>query len=102
MSKIYAIKNSDLEKLMNYFDFTFLPYVYKSRTILLSRVIRIVEKKDEEELNNLLEKMKNYIEQFEKENSNNTMDVSDSKNEEVEKKKRKKKNIFDDIFNQLG
>jgi hypothetical protein len=45
LSKVYAPMNSDLEEIMKEFKLNFLPYVYKSRTILLSRVIRIIEKK---------------------------------------------------------
>jgi hypothetical protein len=97
LSKIYAPMNSDLEDIMKEFKLNFLPYVYKSRTILLSRVIRIIEKKNEQELASMLDGLKEYL---------NNIDLKDStskkKNKQTDKKKRKKKNIFDDIFNQLG
>lgn len=97
LSKVYAPMNNDLEDIMKEFKLNFLPYVYRSRTILLSRVIRIIEKKNEQELSLMLDRLKEYL---------NSTDIKESASKEnakkTDKKKRKKKNIFDDIFNQLG
>lgn len=97
LSKNYAPKNSDLPDVMKEFNLNFLPYVYKSRTILLSRVVRIIEKKNEQDLISMLNILKEYL---------NTICINeaDSSNDvkKAGKKKRVKKNIFDDIFNQLG
>lgn len=97
LSKKFANMNPELEEIMHFFGLDFLPYVYKSRTVLLSRVIRIIEKKDEESLNGMLDELESYIEKFELENLENELPIKN-----VSKKKKKKKNIFDDIFNQLG
>lgn len=97
LSKIYAPMNSDLEDIMKEFKLNFLPYVYKSRTILLSRVIRIIEKKNEQELASMLDGLKEYLNNIDLKES-----ASKKNNKQTDKKKRKKKNIFDDIFNQLG
>ncbi|MBO0478149.1 hypothetical protein JZO72_00785 [Vagococcus fluvialis] len=97
LSKKFAYMNNELEDIMDYFGLEFLPYVYKSRTILLSRIIRIIEKKDEQSLNMLLEELENYIEKFELEHQEDELPIKN-----ISKKKKKKKNIFDDIFNQLG
>ncbi|HCT6960521.1 TPA: hypothetical protein OT674_001364, partial [Enterococcus faecalis] len=59
--------------------------------ILLSRIIRAIEKMDEKEVSILIEKLINFIE------------VDDILNQKTKVSyKKKKKNIFDDIFNQLG
>lgn len=42
-------KNSDIESfIIQVFDVRFKPYVYKSRTIIISRIIRLVSNADEE------------------------------------------------------
>ena len=97
LSRKFAYRNNELEEIMIYFNLEFLPYVYKSRTILLSRIIRIIEKKDDQELNKMLEELENYIEKSELEYSKDKLPVKN-----VSKKKKTKKNIFDDIFNKLG
>lgn len=99
LSKTYAPKNSDLKEIMEYFGMEFLPYVYKSRTILLSRVIRQIEKKDDDSLIEMYMKFKEYLDKVEK-----LSDSSESENSKMNKEnnKKKRKNIFDDIFNQLG
>lgn len=97
LSKNYAPMNSDLEVIMKEFNLNFLPYVYKSRTILLSRVVRIIEKKTEKELSSMLDSLKEYLN-----NVDIGEDPSNNDAKKVDKKKRTKKNIFDDIFNQLG
>lgn len=99
LSKTYAPKNSDLKEMMEYFGMEFLPYVYKSRTILLSRVIRQVEKKDDDSLIEMYTKFKEYLDKVE-----TLSDSSESENSKMNKEdnKKKRKNIFDDIFNQLG
>lgn len=99
LSKNYAPQNKDLENIMSLFQFAFKDYVFKSRTILLSRVIRIIESKDEQELKKLIITLLNYLE------NNDSKTKSVSKEEKVDGKKitnKKKKNIFDDIFDQLG
>lgn len=97
LSKNYAPKNSDLPDVMKEFDLNFLPYVYKSRTILLSRVVRIIEKKNEQDLISMLNVLKEYLNTIRINESDSSNDVK-----KAGKKKRVKKNIFDDIFNQLG
>lgn len=99
LSKTYAPKNSDLKEIMEYFGMEFLPYVYKSRTILLSRVIRQIEKKDDDSLIEMYAEFKEYLDKVEKV-SDSSEDENSKMNKEDNKKKRK--NIFDDIFNQLG
>ena len=99
LSKTYAPKNSDLKEIMEYFGMEFLPYVYKSRTILLSRVIRQIEKKDDDSLIEMYAGFKEYLDKVEKV-SDSSEDENSKMNKEDNKKKRK--NIFDDIFNQLG
>ena len=93
LSKRYASKNDELEQIMKLFNFEFKEYVYKSRTILISRVIRIIEKGSDEDNFNRMNILNEFLKDFYKE----TEEISDD-----EKKKKKKKNIFDDIFNQLG
>lgn len=57
----------------------------------MSRIIRAIEKMDEKEVSILIEKLINFIE------------VDDILNQKTKVSyKKKKKNIFDDIFNQLG
>ncbi|AQL55250.1 hypothetical protein BZG32_12685 [Enterococcus faecalis] len=91
LSKKIAPKNSDLKGIMSELNFSFKEYVFKSRTILLSRIIRAIEKMDEKEVSILIEKLINFIE------------VDDILNQKTKVSyKKKKKNIFDDIFNQLG
>lgn len=97
LSKNYAPKNSDLPDVMKEFDLNFLPYVYKSRTILLSRVVRIIEKKNEQDLISMLNVLKEYLNTIRINEADSSNDVK-----KAGKKKRVKKNIFDDIFNQLG
>lgn len=97
LSKNYAPKNSDLPDVMKEFDLNFLPYVYKSRTILLSRVVRIIEKKNEQDLISMLNILKEYLNTIRINEADSSNDVK-----KAGKKKRVKKNIFDDIFNQLG
>lgn len=92
LSKKYAPSNSDLINVMAEFDLEFKIYVYKSRTVLLSRIIRIIEKKDETEI----EKIVFQLEKFLKKGIPEVEEKKEGKN------KKKKKNIFDDIFNQLG
>lgn len=99
LSKKIAPHNSDLEPVMGYFGLEFKPYVYKSRTILLSRVIRLIEKKADDELISSIEEISSYLNNLEdKPETDDSNNIEDNK----EKKKKKKKNIFDDIFNQLG
>lgn len=99
LSKKIAPHNSDLKPVMEYFGLEFKPYVYKSRTILLSRVIRLIEKKADDELISSIEEISSYLNSLEDSSeTNDTNIIEDNK----EKKKKKKKNIFDDIFNQLG
>lgn len=93
LSKKIAPRNPDLEKIMNAFNFEFKEYVYKSRTTVLSRVIRIIEKMDEDSLQNLIIILLKFLE---------TQIEDDKLVEKDSKNKKKKKNIFDDIFNQLG
>ncbi|QRZ33086.1 hypothetical protein [Lactococcus cremoris] len=97
LSKVYAPMNSDLEDIMKKFNIKFLPYVYKSRTILLSRVIRIIEKKSNQDLSTMLDSLKEYLDSADIKEDSLKKDTK-----KTDKKKRKKKNIFDDIFNQLG
>lgn len=97
LSKNYAPKNIDLPDVMKEFDLNFLPYVYKSRTILLSRVVRIIEKKNEQDLISMLNILKEYLNTIRINEADSSNDVK-----KAGKKKRVKKNIFDDIFNQLG
>lgn len=97
LSKKYAPANPDLEIVMKKFGLEFRPYVYKSRTVLLSRVIRIIEKKEKNDLVSILKEIDKYLNDF-----NQNIQVSDADDTEEKKTKKKKKNIFDDIFNQLG
>lgn len=93
LSKKYASNNSELASLMAKFNLEFRDYVYKSRTVLLSRVIRIIEKKDESEIDTLIKELLDFLLKSEE----------IIKASEAEKNtKKKKKNIFDDIFNQIG
>ena len=94
LSKKFASTNSDLIIVMESFGLAFRPYVYKSRTLLLSRVVRTIEKKDKNELSASLDDIVNYLNDF---NKNVEKPIEDD-----EMKKKKKKNIFDDIFNQLS
>ncbi|TLQ06050.1 hypothetical protein FEZ48_11195 [Marinilactibacillus psychrotolerans] len=96
ISKKYAPNNPDLEKLMAKFGLEFRPYVYKSRTVLLSRVIRIIEKKEDEDLLLMLDNLFDFIKTFDNEV------IEENGNTSSKTKKKKKKNIFDDIFDQLG
>lgn len=95
LSKEYAKRNAELQSIMLIFGFEFKDYVYDSRTVLLSRVIRIIEGKSELENEKILDLLEKFLLEFE------NRDFNDESNTQ-KKEKKKKKNIFDDIFNQLG
>jgi|GEM_PF-6484340 len=97
LSKKYACSNKELPLMMSYFDLEFLPYAYKSRTTLLSKVIRIIEKKDEEELMITLKTLSTYLSEFESDNLQVGKEIKKPKN-----KQKESKNIFDNIFDHLG
>ncbi|HFD1648345.1 hypothetical protein [Enterococcus faecium] len=88
LSKEIFKKNKDISLFLNIIDISVKDYVMKSRTLLLSRIIRELEKMDIEQLKEVYKKTLNYI--F-------TLDEPESM-----KVKNRKKNSIDSVLNQFS
>jgi len=61
-SKVIFKKNSDIENyLKEVFEMTYLPYVMKSRSLIGSRLTRIIYNYDKEKLSIMLKKLFDYF-----------------------------------------
>ncbi|NTM27961.1 hypothetical protein HQ710_11860 [Enterococcus faecium] len=88
LSKEIFKKNKDISLFLNIIDISVKDYVMKSRTLLLSRIIRELEKMDIEQLKEVYKKTLNYI--F-------ALDEPESM-----KVKNRKKNSIDSVLNQFS
>lgn len=88
LSKEIFKKNKDISLFLNIIDISVKDYVMKSRTLLLSRIIRELEKMDIEQLKEVYKKTLNYI--F-------TLDEPESM-----KVKNRKKNSIDSVLKQFS
>lgn len=80
-SKSFFKKNQEISNFLEeVYDIEFLPYVMKSRTLIVARITREITEKNEEQLNAV---RKNIIEYL-----NNSYIIND---EPIEKKRSKKK-----------
>jgi hypothetical protein len=62
LSKQFFKNNSDITPfLKEVFDIEFLEYVMKSRTLILSRLLRVIDSYEEKKLNEVIKKYKTYI-----------------------------------------
>ncbi|HAR6489708.1 TPA: hypothetical protein I1837_001449 [Staphylococcus pseudintermedius] len=75
-------------------DDKFKEYVYKTRTLILARVIRITEKREDKTL---------LFDEFEAAlfDRNKSKDTTINDNEKPKNNKKKKRNKFDDLLNQF-
>lgn len=75
-------------------DDKFKDYVYKTRTLILARVIRITEKREDKTL---------LFNEFEAAlfDRNKSKDTTINDNEKPKNNKKKKRNKFDDLLNQF-
>lgn len=75
-------------------DDKFKEYVYKTRTLILARVIRITEKREDKTL---------LFNEFEAAlfDRNKSKDTTINDNEKPKNNKKKKRNKFDDLLNQF-
>lgn len=78
------------------------PYAYDSRTILIGRVLRIVESQNKLFNYNFTLDIKSHIEKFMAENNIRIEDKSsESKNKNTESKNEKKQNYTDKLFDRF-
>ena len=61
LSKEIFTKNDDIKEFLNAIDINFKDYVYKSRTLILARVLRNIEKSEAEDLYLYLETCKKLL-----------------------------------------
>ncbi|WP_117017118.1 hypothetical protein [Aeribacillus pallidus] len=59
--KIYKRNNDISDLIKEVFETEFLDYVMKSRTLLVSRIIRIIDSSDEQEFYKILNKFNEYV-----------------------------------------
>lgn len=77
LSKDIFNKNEDINDYLKVvFDTSFLPYVIKSRTLIIAKVSRLIYSYDQKELNSLSRKMQTYF------NIDNPQTESDKKNKD--------------------
>ncbi len=86
LSKTIFKRNSDIELYLSSADLHFKEYVYKSRTLIVSRVIRFIESSTPESLFKLLDSTKEIV--FSDENISN--------------KPKKSNDSIDELLNQFG
>jgi hypothetical protein len=61
-SRNYFVKNQDINSfLQEVYEIEFLPYVMKSRTLIVARITKEINKKSPEELKSIRNKMVNYL-----------------------------------------
>lgn len=90
LSKQIFNKNIELTIFIKeIFDISFLPYVIKSRTLIMARVIKHINQLDNKEITTLTTKMRDYLIKLEIENSDN---IKEKKEKVV---KNKKNNALD-------
>lgn len=102
LSKRLFPRNEDLKDFIkSAFNLEILDYVYKSRTLLLARIIRRIEKAEKETLTEYVEHTYSYIKKldiYEYTNATTEYQMNESKQEfENIKKKNKKKSTIDTI-----
>jgi hypothetical protein len=86
LSKVFFNKNSEIESYLNSANIHFKEYVFRSRTLVVSRVIRYIETADQEKLFELLDVTKDII----------------FSNEAIINKPQKNNNSIDELLNQFG
>ncbi|WP_422118056.1 hypothetical protein ACORE2_12970 [Bacillus thuringiensis] len=102
LSKRLFPRNEDLKNFIkSAFNLEILDYVYRSRTLLLARIIRRIEKAEKETLTEYVEQTYSYIKKldvYEYTNVTQEYQMNESKQEfESIKKKNKKKSTIDTI-----
>lgn len=90
LSKELFPKNYDIKLFLDDNQIIFKEYVFKSRTLLLSRIIRVVEKMDSRDLENLLSEF------------NKLLKTNMPKSKASEKESLSKSNPVDDLLNRFG
>lgn len=91
LSKEYFIKNIEIKEFLSKSNINFKDYVFVSRTQVIARIIREIEKANDETLHILLEQIKLVI--FEKSYS-----YKDKRNE----KEKDEENYIDTLMEQFG
>lgn len=61
LNKNFFKSNNDIKHLCNYLSLTFKDYVYRSRTLLVARIIRSIERSDQKDLLTYVEVAQKYI-----------------------------------------
>lgn len=61
LNKNFFKSNNDIKDLCNYLSLTFKDYVYRSRTLLVARIIRSIERADQKDLLTYVEVAQKYI-----------------------------------------
>ncbi|MCR8866887.1 hypothetical protein NQ109_28585 [Priestia megaterium] len=93
LSRELFSKNSDLRIFIkNIFNLEPLEYLFRSRTLLLSRVIRIIESSEKDELRNYISRVSSYIDKTYAADSDEEI-----LNKQKSYKKNKKKNTVEMI-----
>lgn len=102
LSKDFFSNNSDIATLLGEFNIDSKPYLLKSRTTMLGRFLRKIQKADSLELKNFVEVLYNLHKglemtsnQLEKESEANNVKIKDENNES---KKTKEQNYMDGIL----
>lgn len=93
LSKKIFKKNSDIPEFITKLNLSYKEYVFKSRTLIVARIVREVENADKQKLLFFVSELKELL--FEN-NSNNSIKSSHSKT------KITSENSVDDILNQFG
>lgn len=91
LSRDYFIRNIDIKDFLSKSNINFKDYVYACRTQIIARVIREIEKANDETLHVLLEQIKLVI--FEK---------SYAYKEKSPEKEKEKENYIDNLMEQFG
>lgn len=92
LSKEYFKLNKDIIDFNKELNIDLRDYVYKSRTLLVARMNREIQKADKETLFLFLEKTKNVV----------FKDISTGNSTIEHKNKKDKENYIDDLFNQFS
>ena len=87
-------KNSDIPKFILKLDIHYKDYVYRSRTLIVARMIREIESSDKNKLLFFVSELKKLL--FESNNDNNNVKKSSLQ------KKSANNNSADDILSQFG
>ncbi|PCD83162.1 hypothetical protein CNQ87_01885 [Lysinibacillus fusiformis] len=85
LSKEQFERNADIQKFLDSLGFQYKKYVYVSRTIILSRVIRDIEKLEENDFEKFKNDLLNYL-------KNEFPDVFETGSKTIKRKENKKSN----------